>query len=44
MRDAPGQVSDGFHFLRLKQRFARLFEFSLGFFSLSDIPRDLRKS
>ncbi len=44
MGDAAGQVSDGFHFLRLNQRLARFFKLLLGFLSLGDIPRDFRIS
>jgi hypothetical protein len=44
VRDPAGQVSDGFHFLGLKQRLPCVFKFLLSFLSLSDIARDFRIS
>ena len=37
-------MSDGFHFLRLEQRLARLFKFLLSFPSLGNISCDFHKS
>ena len=41
VRHAAGELADGIHLLRLKQRLARLFQRFLGLLALGDVARDL---